>query len=336
MFSKIYDKISQIIKENWKFLIIYSLLIAGLLVDLDYEIYSPGGLGNLEKRIEVENGYKSKGSFNLTYVTAHKGNVITYLLSYIIPNWDLVPLEDSQIDSEDYDDILTRGQIDLERVNVNALAVALEESNTPYDIVESDIVVYHVFENADTNLKTGDIIKSIDGVNIEDMDSVTEALKDKKKGDTIKLKVIRKNKTKECSATLYEEDGNTLMGLYLVTNIQIDTDVSVKFDYDKNESGASGGLMSSLEIYNRLTKEDLTKGLTIAGTGTIDLDGTVGEIGGIKYKLAGAVRKGADIFIAPTGENYNDAVKLKKEKDYDIKIIEAINFKQVVEALKEL
>ncbi len=93
--------------------------------------------------------------------------------------------------------------------------------------------------------------------------------------------------------------------------------------------------MLALSIYDKLTDYDLTKGLKIVGTGTIDFDGNVGEIDGVEYKLKGAVKAKADIFIAPSGKNYEDALKLKKEKNYKIKIIEAKTFNQVLEELKK-
>ena len=72
--------------------------------------------------------------------------------------------------------------------------------------------------------------------------------------------------------------------------------------------------MMALSIYGNLTNQDLTNGKTIVGTGTIDIDGNVGSIGGVKYKLIGAVKNKADIFIVPNGENYDEAIKIKKEK----------------------
>ncbi|MEG2378915.1 MAG: S16 family serine protease, partial [Bacilli bacterium] len=105
-----------------------------------------------------------------------------------------------------------------------------------------------------------------------------------------------------------------------------------KFNFDSKESGPSGGLITTLTIYNYLVKEDITNGLKIAGTGTIEPDGSVGEIGGIKYKLAGVVKKKADLFFCPAGENYEEAMKEKKKNKYKIKIIgvetldEALNY----------
>jgi PDZ domain-containing protein len=64
-------------------------------------------------------------------------------------------------------------------------------------------------------------------------------------------------------------------------------------------------MIFALGIYDGLTKGALTGGAHIAGTGTIDSDGTIGPIGGIRQKLFAAQRAGAKYFLAPA-ENCND------------------------------
>ena len=55
----------------------------------------------------------------------------------------------------------------------------------------------------------------------------------------------------------------------------------------------------ALGIVDKMTPEDEANGKDIAGTGTIDVTGQVGPIGGIRQKLAGATRDGATWFLAP-------------------------------------
>ena len=90
--------------------------------------------------------------------------------------------------------------------------------------------------------------------------------------------------------------------------------------------------MTSLAIYTKLTGIDLLKGRKIVGTGTIDSNGNVGEIGGVKYKLKGAVTNDADIFMVPE-ENYEEAIKIKNEKNYDIDIVKVENLHSAIEYL---
>ena len=69
--------------------------------------------------------------------------------------------------------------------------------------------------------------------------------------------------------------------------------------------GPSAGLAFALEVYDALSGHRLAKGRKIAVTGTIDLDGNVGPIGGVRQKVLGAVRRGADMVLVPV-ENATD------------------------------
>ena len=103
------------------------------------------------------------------------------------------------------------------------------------------------------------------------------------------LKNIRDGKNRFSDVTIYEEEGNKLLGISIVSLLDIETDNNIEITSKASESGPSGGLMTTLSIYNALTKEDLTGGKRIVGTGTIDRDGNIGKIGGVNYKIASAI-----------------------------------------------
>ena len=91
--------------------------------------------------------------------------------------------------------------------------------------------------------------------------------------------------------------------------------------------------MLSLAIYDRLVEEDLTKGRKIVGTGTIDANGLVGEIGGVKYKVMGADESKADIFFCPK-ENYEEAVNTKNKYNLDVKIVKVETLQEAIDYLR--
>ena len=123
----------------------------------------------------------------------------------------------------------------------------------------------------------------------------------------------------------------------LISNInEYKTSPNVIVNVDKNESGSSGGLITALSIYDSLVKEDITNGLTIVGTGTIDLEGNIGSIGGVEYKLKSAVKNDADLFIVPNDENYKEALKIKEENNYDIEILGVSTFDEVINYLEDI
>jgi len=119
----------------------------------------------------------------------------------------------------------------------------------------------------------------------------------------------------------------------MITNYIYEVDPEVELEFKSSEGGSSGGLMIALNIYNSLISEDITKGRKIAGTGTIEVDGTVGAIDGVKYKLIGAVNNGMEIVLVPK-ENYEEAMKVKEEYNFDIEIVSVNTFDDALNYLQ--
>jgi PDZ domain-containing protein len=113
----------------------------------------------------------------------------------------------------------------------------------------------------------------------------------------------------------------------------------VKFDFN-DTGGPSAGLMMTLEIVAQLTGDDLSRGYRIAGTGTITADGTVGQIGGINYKLMAADREKADYFLVPyenkSLNNWNLAEKTVKDLNLSPKLVKVSTLKEALDFLKNL
>ena len=134
-------------------------------------------------------------------------------------------------------------------------------------------------------------------------------------------------------AKIYEEDGEKYAGVSVVTTFDIESSKDIQIKTKLSESGPSGGMMMALMIYNALTEQDLTHGKKIVGTGTISVDGTVGEIGGIKYKVMGAVKNKADVILVPK-ENYAEAMEVKKAKKYVIEIVKVEKLQDAIDYLE--
>lgn len=88
----------------------------------------------------------------------------------------------------------------------------------------------------------------------------------------------------------------------IVDNVQIiaadEASKQVRISADEI-GGPSAGLVFALEIYSRLVPHSVTKGYTIAGTGSINPQGEVSPIGGVDYKVVAAHKAGADVFFVP-------------------------------------
>ncbi|NIK68784.1 S16 family serine protease [Paenibacillus sp. BK720] len=98
--------------------------------------------------------------------------------------------------------------------------------------------------------------------------------------------------------------------------------------------GPSAGLMFALQSLNLLLNEDFTRGLRIAGTGTIDKDGKVGSIGAISLKVVTAEQAGAELFLAPT-DNYKEAAAKAKELRSEMKVVPVTSLGSAIAAIQD-
>ncbi|GLX71195.1 S16 family serine protease [Paenibacillus glycanilyticus] len=97
--------------------------------------------------------------------------------------------------------------------------------------------------------------------------------------------------------------------------------------------GPSAGLMFALQSTQLLLDRNLTGGLRIAGTGTINPTGKVGAIGGITFKVAAADKEGAQLFLSPA-DNYAEAAAKATELRSEMKIIPVTSLESAISAIE--
>ena len=337
MINKVYEKITKIIKTNYKEIIVLLFLFIIINFPVNCTIMVSGGTININDRIQIENSYNSRGNFNLAYVSEIKGTIPTYLLSYIIPTWTKVDLEEYKASSnETSEDIEKRAKTYLEYSVQSAVKTAYDKAGKNFNYTDYKFYVVYVDDAADKNIKVGDIILKVNGHNMKTLTEYKKNIESSNIGEKIGLTVLRNGEQKNIDVEVKNIDGKKLTGVSILQLYNYNTNPKIKLNFKNNESGSSGGLMLTLAIYDKLIQEDITKGLKIVGTGTIDFEGNVGEIDGVEYKLKGAVKSKADVFIVPLGNNYNDCIKLKEKKGYKIKIIGVSTFDDALTKLNNL
>ncbi len=333
MFNKLYEKTKPLIKKITPFLIILITFFI-LTMDLPYYISAPGGLINTKEKINES--IKTKGSLNMTYVSEMHANIPTLFWALIDKNWDIEKEKDTVTGHESIEDLQYRNKMLLKEANCNALKVAYENSNVKYEITNTKIYITYIDDLSKTNLKVGDQIIKVDGKKINSKESLYKLIQNKKIGQKVYFTVLKDGKEETKYATLIDVNGKPKVGALVTNTFDLKSNKKITFNFKDSESGPSGGLMLALTIYSSLNNIDLTHGKTIAGTGTIEENGDVGPISGVKYKLIGAYDKGTQIFLVPDGENYKEAKKVKEEKGYDIDIVPVKNFKEALKYLENL
>lgn len=320
------NKTKQFLKENYKQLIFLLIFIVAVNIELPYYIEAPGGTINLTERIH-DNYNKKDGSLNMLYVTQYRGNIATLLLGKILPSWDIYEISNQQISNETAEEIHNRNKVMLENSIQNATFVAYANTDKKINITGMKNIV--IATTKDNGIQIGDIIISADNQEITSINDLKEILEHKNIGDKISLLLQRNNKEKSITITIEEDK---LLGIATITNYEYELPDELNINFKSGEGGSSGGLILSLGIYSEITGIDILQGRNIAGTGTIDINGNVGEIDGIKYKIAGAVKDKMDIVLV-SPYNYEEARQVVEENNYNIELVEVSTFKEAIDFL---
>lgn len=226
------------------------------------------------------------------------------LKAWFDPNSAVYPIESVFPAGETQEQIDAVNQQDMISSQETATVAALTELG--YEVPAVMTVAGTVKgSNAGGIVQTGDVVVALNGVQMVTYQQLVGALTKLEPGTVVDLEVERdgESRTLEVETTAGDDEGSDSGsddGAYLGVLLTTDFDMPVEVDLEiGNVGGASAGMMFALAIIDQLTAEDEAASNVIAGTGTMSIDGKVGPIGGIQFKLQGASRDGAEWFLAP-------------------------------------
>ncbi|EGA89431.1 proteases-like protein [Planococcus donghaensis MPA1U2] len=330
------------------FVIVMALVIYLSSYQLDSYVTRPGGAYELSPLVEVVGGDEDdEGTLSLMTVSMLTATPALYIWAKIREGYKVLQPEQVRSPHESDEEYNVRQLKLMSDSQVNALQVAFEQAELPYELSNNGVFVLNVLDGgaADDVLAPGDRVLEIDGTKYTEMQQLIDYLSDKESGETIN--VLYEREKREIStdiklAPLPTDPDRIGLGISFVEDKAIQTTPEVEIDSEKI-GGPSAGLMFTLEILNQLVEEDITKGYDIAGTGTMESDGSVGRIGGIDQKIMAADSASIDIFFAPSepvegggDSNYTIAVETAEKIGTDMKIIPVETIEDALEFLDEL
>ncbi|CEG22379.1 Lon protease 1 [Planococcus massiliensis] len=315
---------------------------------LDLYITRPGGAYELSPLVKVEGGDEDdEGTLSLMTVSMLNATPSLYLYAKVKDGYKILKPEEVRSPHESDEEYNVRQLKLMSDSQINALQVAFEQAELPYEVTNNGVFVLNVLEGgaADGTLQAGDQVLSIDGNEFSAQQDFVDYISSKKEGETVEVVYERDDRkiTNEIElAPLPSEPERVGLGISFVENKDIMTTPKVEIDSD-SIGGPSAGLMFTLEIINQLLDEDITKGYNVAGTGTMSSDGSVGRIGGIDQKIIAADNEGIEIFFAPDDEaegidetNYDVAVETAEKIKSDMEIVPVQNVNDALDYLAGL
>lgn len=252
-------------------------------------------------RVEGHETYESTGELRLTTVSfagsrERQLDLVTVLRGWLSPQVTIDPVERFFPDPDPVVDQAEQSRQEMTTSQENATVAALTELGIP---VPATITVVEPIEGSGATgiLLPGDRIVRVEDTEVVTYRDMTDALRAIPGGATVRVGVLREGEEVEVELVSGErEDGSALLGVWVDPEFDMPFEVTIQLD---DVGGPSAGTMFALGIVDLLTPEDEAGGAVIAGTGTIDLEGRVGPISGIRQKMIGAVRDGATAFLAP-------------------------------------
>ncbi|SHF80975.1 PDZ domain-containing protein [Jatrophihabitans endophyticus] len=304
-FARLSRRVRSLIVAGVLFVVLFALIFS---LPVPYVVLSPGPTyntlgaddgGRSIIKISGTTVRRTTGNLNLTTVGVNTDSVTPYQAfvgwlkgdEVVVPRASVYPPGQSQqqTDKQNTQDFVTSQDS------------AVTAASCELGYAKAFGVVSVLADGASAGkLRTGDALVSLDGGDASSAGKLRALLAKTKAGDTVTVTVRRNGATKEVPVTLSAAPKGQQGGRL---GVSISDGCLAPFTVDlglaNQIGGPSAGLMFALGIIDKVGPRDLTKGRFIAGTGTIDPDGTVGPIGGIQLKMIAARAKGATVFLAP-------------------------------------
>ncbi len=249
----------------------------------------------------------------------------------VLPADAVVPPGGSQSDLDRVDHLtFTDSRTVAGVVALRALGrkVTVKRTGVTFDGVDRAAPAYRA------GLRPGMVITAIDDVPVPQLKDLETEMKGRKPGSPIHLSVVDGKRKLDLRTKLTSDPDDKLRAIIGILGVhdappRAQLPVKVSITPRGLGRGPSAGLAFALQVYDALSGHRLANGRKIAVTGTIDLDGNVGPIGGVRQKVLGAVRKHSDIVLVPVA-NAPDGKAAAKGR---VQVIPVASFRQALTAL---
>ena len=322
------------------FLFIFISISSLSLIKTDYYFMSPGPPYQWDIDYGDVDFYEFEGNLFQLTVRRDEASALIYLWSFLDSSFDLYPREvilPRGVTPKELSEISIQNMKTSENV---AIAVALKNLNYDIDSKGDGVLVVGILDDSPVKdkLLKGDLLSKINDEQIFSASEFIATLRKYDIGETVTIGLTRAiegiDTEISISTELIEhiEYSNEPMVGFLATTVNERFDFPLEIDIKTgNVGGPSAGLMMALNVYNNLIPNDITNSLIIAGTGTIEIDGSVGPVGGIRQKVIAAKRAGSSLILVPTA-NFEEAFPLSTD---DTAIVAVDSFEEALKVISE-
>jgi Lon-like protease len=318
-------------------LVLAAGVVLYLLPSHDY-LLLPDGAHPVAPLVRVQGGHDPRGPGGIFFVDVYerRATMLESLFPFIRSGSTLVPA--SELVPPGVSDAAQR-RADLREMTISqqvAAAVALRRLGYHVVAKPDGVTVEEVVlgTHAIGKLEPTDVIQSVNGVSTPTIARLRTVIARVHPQQVVTLRVRRGTEelTLHVQTVADPSDAHrALVGFSPGQSARFKLPLSVQIDAG-NVGGPSAGLAFALEVMEELG-HNVDRGYTVAATGEMELDGTVGAIGGVKQKTFGVREAKADVFLVPAaGDNAAEA----RRYAHGLRIIAVKSFPQALRALATL
>ncbi|MEH3032890.1 MAG: PDZ domain-containing protein [Aeromicrobium erythreum] len=327
-------------------LTLVALVSVAFILPVPYVTMRPGPvfntLGDFEGKPMFTFGkdartYPTEGALDFTTVSVTRADtrvtLVDVLKAYLVEDdVAVVPHDIVYPDDQSEKDSAAVGQAQLTSSKDSSRVAALRAAG--YRVPEqAAVAAVTKGAPADGRLQLGDRITSVDGRDTTTAASVVKLVSGTKPGQVVRIGYERRGRTGVASIRTRADARDPKVARVGVSlRSQYAFPVKISNNVGDQVGGPSAGMMFALAIYDRLTPGPLTGGLQVAGTGEIAADGTVGPIGGIRQKLAGAAAADAQVFLAPAA----NCGEVRAADRHGMRVVKVSTLKDAIRDLRAL
>ena len=330
------------------------LLILALLaffVPLPYYLEMPGSSEDIRQVMRVnQKNDEASGSYDFVTVAVKQATFSDIVYAWVTPFTDIYS-EKEMTGGSSSEEFFRINQFYMETSQNTAKYQGLKTAGKDTEMEFLGVYVMQVAEDSTFKgvLNIADTVTAVNDKTFKSSKELIEYVGSQKIGDKVSVTYTEDGQTKTAEGKIIKlVNGKNGIGISLIDRTEVKSDVPIEFA-TAGIGGPSAGMMFSLSIYTQVADPDLRQGRHIAGTGTINHDGTVGDIGGVDKKVVAADRAGAEIFFAPDNpvteevkknnpnakSNYDEAVETAKKIKTKMKIVPVKTLQDAIDYLKK-
>ncbi|WP_232011422.1 SepM family pheromone-processing serine protease [Streptococcus australis] len=330
------------------------LLILALLaffVPLPYYLEMPGSSEDIRQVMRVNHkNDEASGSYDFVTVAVKQATFSDIVYAWVTPFTD-IHSEQEMTGGSSSEEFFRINQFYMETSQNTAKYQGLKTAGKETEMEFLGVYVMQVAEDSTFKgvLNIADTVTAVNDKTFKSSKELIEYVGSQKIGDKVSVTYTEDGQTKIAEGKIIKlVNGKNGIGISLIDRTEVKSDVPIEFA-TAGIGGPSAGMMFSLSIYTQVADPDLRQGRHIAGTGTINHDGTVGDIGGVDKKVVAADRAGAEIFFAPDNpvteevkknnpnakSNYDEAVETAKKIKTKMKIVPVKTLQDAIDYLKK-